>query len=298
LRAKLCKEAEELIEDVKSESVTKWMEAQGDGWNGWDHLYPVTTEVQQGDTTSRVVVPLSAIVYRMAMKSCRLKVSSLMETKRLENAAKEATRRKEQKLRKAALAQASALPRQKAKKSIERRIKDIVEPLRAKISSIKEWLQGNRSAPNVADAGGAAAKSAQSSRPADVHRKAVDGEQDAASESRTRKRKRRRRSTESAAVNAPALPSPDAVPRQIADQAKRPGLNPRGKQGRRGSKGMDQDRSSSTESAAVNAPAPAPPDIAPRQRGDQAQRPGRRPSGKQGKRESKSMDKDRMEESD
>ena len=298
LRAKLCKEAEELIEDVKSESVTKWMEAQGDGWNGWDHLYPVTAEVRRGNNTSRVIVPLSAIVYRMAMKSCRLKVSTLMETIRLENADKEAARRREQKRRKAALAQASALPRQEAEKSIERRIKDIVDPLRAEISSIKERLQGNRNAPNVADAGGAAAKSAQSSRSADVHRKAVDGDQDAASESRTRKRKRRRRSTEMAAVKAPALASPDAVPRQIADQAKRPGPNPRGKQGRRGSKGMDQDRSSSTETDAVNAPAPEPPDVAPRQRGDQAQRPGRRPSGKQGKRESKSMDKDRMEESD
>ena len=47
LRAKLCREAEQLIEDVEKEAMTKWMEAQGDEWNGWDHLYPVTAEVKQ-----------------------------------------------------------------------------------------------------------------------------------------------------------------------------------------------------------------------------------------------------------
>jgi len=116
-----------------------------------------------------------------------------METKRLENADKEATRKKDQKPRKAALAQASALPRPEAEKSIERRIKDIVEPLRAEISSIKERLQESRSAPNVAGAGGAAAKSAQSSRSADVHRKAVDGDK-TLHPNLKRKRKLRRRS--------------------------------------------------------------------------------------------------------
>jgi len=292
LRAKLCKEAEELIEDVKSESVTKWMEAQGDGWNGWDHLYPVTTEVLQGD-----FVPLSAIVYRMAMKSCRLKVSTLMETKRLENAAEQAARKKEQKQRKAALAQASALPRQEAEKSIERRIKDLVEPLRAEINSIKERLQGNRSAPNAADAGGAAAKSAQSSRQADVHRKAVNEEQDAASESQKGKRKRRRRSAQTAAVDAPSPAPPDA-PQQSGDQAIGPVLEQSGKQRRRKSKGMNRDRLRSTETASINARAPAPPDATPRQRVDQARRPGLKPSGKQGRRKSEGMDQDHMEESD
>ena len=61
---------------------------------------------------------------------------------------------------------------------------------------------------------------------------------------------------------------------------------------------MDQDRFRSAETAVVNAPTPAPSDVAPRQRGDQAQRPGLNPSGKQGRSMSKSMDQDRMVESD
>jgi hypothetical protein len=70
LRAKLCREAEQLIEEVKKVAMTKWMEAQGE-WNGWDHLYPVTAEVNRGDSLVRLKVPLSSNVFRIALKECR-----------------------------------------------------------------------------------------------------------------------------------------------------------------------------------------------------------------------------------
>ena len=236
LRAKLCKEAEELREEVEREAMTKWMEAQGDGWNGWDHLYPVTAEVKQGDNLTRVSVPLSAAVYRTAMKNCRLKVSTLMETKRLEKASETTRRKKEQAQRKAALAQASALPRQEAEKSIERRMQDMLKPLYAEISNLKERLQGNRSAPKAADAGGAASMSAKISRTEETHQDAM--EQDDASEAK-RKRRRRQRSTEAKAANEPA-PAP---PRSASgDQARRPGLKQscnRGGRKRKGTAGRD-----------------------------------------------------------
>ena len=54
LRAKLCRDAEKLLEDVEKDATTKWMEAQGEAWNGWDHLYRVTAEVQQGEDLRRV----------------------------------------------------------------------------------------------------------------------------------------------------------------------------------------------------------------------------------------------------
>ena len=120
LRAKLCREAEQLIEDVEKEAMTKWMEAQGDEWNGWDHLYPVTAEVKQGEALVRVKVPLSSNVFRIALKECRSKVSTLIETKRIERTQEAANRKRERKLRTAALAKASALPRQEAEKSIQR----------------------------------------------------------------------------------------------------------------------------------------------------------------------------------
>ena len=37
--------AEQLVEEVEKEELTKWMEAQVE-WNGRDHLYPVTTKAR------------------------------------------------------------------------------------------------------------------------------------------------------------------------------------------------------------------------------------------------------------
>ena len=119
----------------------EWMEAQGGGWNDWDHLYRITAEVQQGDDLIRVQILISSTTFRIAMKQCRFKVSILMETKRLEKAEELKRLRKEQKMRRAALAQASALPRPEAETSIELRIEDIIQPLVAELSSIKEQLK-------------------------------------------------------------------------------------------------------------------------------------------------------------
>jgi hypothetical protein len=163
------------------------MEAQGGGWNGWDHFYRVlvTAEIQQGDEHILVAVPISATTFRIAMKQCRFTVSTLIETKRLKKAEEIKRMRKEQKLRRAALAQVSALPRPEAEKRFERRIEDMMQQLVAKLGSIKEQLKqipprtdradhgitprkdverGNRSAPRAADIGEAIAKSAKKSR--------------------------------------------------------------------------------------------------------------------------------------
>ena len=252
VRAKLCREAEKLLEDVERDATTKWMESQGEGWNGWDHLYRVTAEVQQGDDLIRVSVPISSTTFRIAMKQCRFKVSTLMETKRLERAEEVKRQRKEQKLRRSALAQASALPRQEAEKSIERRFEDLVKPIVAELGSIKEQLQqipprtdrapadqrislsrkdvgqGNRSAPRAADVGGAAAKSAKKTRK-ETNQEASDVE-DAVSESQAGKKKRRRRPAgRKAAACAPA--PQDAA--ESGDRASDLGPMRSGKQGKR-----------------------------------------------------------------
>jgi hypothetical protein len=227
------------------------MEAQGEGWNGWDHLYRVTAEVQQGDDLLRVLVPISSVTFRIAMKQCRFKVSTLMETKRLEKAEEIKRMRKEQKLRRAALAQVSALPRPEAEKTIERRIEDMMQPLVAKLGSIEEQLKqnpartdrtdhgiaqsrkdverGNRSAPRPADVGGATAQSANKTR-FETNQDALEVEQGAVSEAQTGKRKRRRRPAE-AKTAADAPPPPSAA--QSGGRASDPGPARKGKPGKR-----------------------------------------------------------------
>jgi len=234
LRAKLCREAEQLIEDVKLEAMTKWMEAQGDEWNGWDHLYPVTAEVTQEDRLVRVKVPLSSNVFRIALKECRSKVSTLMETKRLERTQEAANRRKEQRLRRQALAEASALPRQEAEQSILRQVQDIMQPLEVEVHEIKKQLQGNRSAPMEADAGGAGAKSAKKSRKQSPARNLAEADQDAALEARSGMKKRRKRSVEARERDDPALAPPSAA--ESGDRPRRTGFKGSGKQGGRRSK--------------------------------------------------------------
>ena len=209
LRAKLCREAEQLIEEVEKEAMTKWMEAQGE-WNGWDHLYPVTFEASREDRLVRLKVPLSSNVFRIALKECRAKVSTLMETKRLERTKEAAKRKKELKQRKQALNEASALPRQEAEKSIQRRVQDLMQPLIADVREIKEQLQGNRSAPVAADAGGANAKSAKKSRKQSPTRNPADADQDASSEAQGGKKKRLR-SGESKLREDPAPAPPSST---------------------------------------------------------------------------------------
>ena len=69
------------------------MAAQGE-WNGRDHLYPVTAEATRDDWLVRLKVPLSSNVFQIALEECRAKVSTLMETKRLERTQGAAKRKK------------------------------------------------------------------------------------------------------------------------------------------------------------------------------------------------------------
>lgn len=228
LRAKLCREAEQLVEEVEKEAMTKWMEAQGE-WNGWDHLYPVTAEATREDRLVRLKVPLSSNVFRIALKECRAKVSTLMETKRLERTQEAAKRKKEQRQRKQALNEASALPRQEAEKSMQRRVQDMMQPLIADVREIKEQLQGNRSAPVAADAGGASTKSAKKSRKHSPTRNPADADQDASSEAQGGKKKKRLRSGESKLRedSAPAPPSST----ETGDRSRKTGSGKSCKQG-------------------------------------------------------------------
>ena len=242
LRAKLCREAEQLIEDVEKEAMTKWMEAQGDEWNGWDHLYPVTAQVKQGEEFIRVKVPLSSNVFRIALKQCRSKVSTLIETRRIEKTQETANRKKERELRNAALAKASALPRQEADKSIQRRVQEMMQPLIAEVRELKDQLQGNRSAPREADAGGAAAKSAKKSRNQNTQCESAETGRNAASEARAGKRKRRKRSAEAMTRDDSAPAPPSEI--ESEDQERKSGIRGNGKQGKRRSNGptkKDQD---------------------------------------------------------
>jgi hypothetical protein len=239
LRAKLCKEAETLLEVVRTEATDKWMETQGE-WNGWDHLYPISAAGTVRGNPARISVPLSALIFRTAMKSCNIKVSTLLEARRRDKAEEALKRKRDQKLRRDALAQASALPRKEAETNLMQQMQDLIKPLVAKVSSLEERLQGNRSAPMAADTGGAAMKSAQNYRSEGNNQEALDRRQ-AASYARTGKKKRQRRFVEaSAEVEAQVPPDPHAR----GDCGRIPVLKQRsGKQRRRWSKGpVESDR--------------------------------------------------------
>jgi hypothetical protein len=68
----LQQEARDLIDSVRAEATNMWIEAQGgpDGYNRWDHIYPVFDKNNQ-------LVPLSSVVFCTAMKECRLIVTKL-----------------------------------------------------------------------------------------------------------------------------------------------------------------------------------------------------------------------------
>ena len=217
---------------TKGQMKTKWMEAQGDEWNGWDHLYPVTAEVKRGEEFIRVKVPLSSNVFRIALKQCRSNVSTLIETRRIEKTQETANRKKERELRNAALAKASALPRQEADKSIQRRVQEMMQPLIAEVRELKDQLQGNRSAPREADAGGAAAKSAKKSRNQNTQCESAETGRNAASDARAGKRKRRKRSAEAMTRDDSAPAPPSEI--ESEDQERKSGIRGNGKQGATG----------------------------------------------------------------
>ena len=163
LRAKLYQEAGELQNVVELEARTKWIEAQGERWNAWDQLYPVSIQIEQDGNVESIRIPLSASIFSIAMQRCNSKVSALMQAKLNEKAEERQSRTNEQKLRNEALAQISALPRPDVEKSLERRFQDMMKPLEDEIRSLKEELRGNPNAPKSADTHGAASTSAKKS---------------------------------------------------------------------------------------------------------------------------------------
>jgi hypothetical protein len=164
-----------------------------------------------------------------------------METKRIERTQEAANRKKERKLRNTALAKASALPRQEAEQSIQRRMQDMIQPLITEVRELKEQLQGNRSAPREADAGGAATKSAHKSRSQNTQRNLAETDREAASEAREGKSKRRKGSAEAMVRDDPAPAPPSAI--ESEDPARKSGIRGNGKQRKRRSKGSaEKDR--------------------------------------------------------
>lgn len=233
LRARLCKEAETLLEVVKTEAADKWIEAQSE-WNGWDHFYPISASVTVDGNHVRTPIPLSALIFRTAMKSCNVKVSTLLEARRRDKAEEAHNRRKERRLRREALEKASALPRQEAEKNLMQQMQDLIKPLVAKVSSLEERLQGNRSAPMAADSCGAATKSAKHSRSEGNHPEASD-ERQAVFVARRGEMKRPRSSEEAIAEDKAQVPP---APHQRGGSGNILGLKRRsGKPWRRKSRG-------------------------------------------------------------
>jgi hypothetical protein len=221
LGKKLRQRAEDLIEEVEKKAMSKWIEAQGtqeQAWNRWEHLFRVTAIVKRGEDLINRNIPLSTVVFRTALRSCRSKVSLILEAKRQMKTEMQTARRNEEKARRSALAQASTLPRQEAEKRIERRIEDMLEPLRNEILSIKEHLRKNEDAPAAADVDGAATGSAMKSRKSTQRQEEKD-KADASSESKTRRKaKRMRRTADAQEATATSLHAHQASATHRADR--------------------------------------------------------------------------------
>jgi hypothetical protein len=95
------------------------------------------------------------------MIRCRKTVSTLLEGNRQKKAQEDAEKRKEEKKCRAAVVQATSLPRQEAKK---RKMDDKLQPVLNKLRSMEEQLQRNGGAPTAADQDGAATTSATRKR--------------------------------------------------------------------------------------------------------------------------------------
>lgn len=144
LRVKFIQEAEQLPNELSEGAADIWMEFQ-ETWNGWDNLYPVKAILKnnEGNDVTRLI-PLSTIVFRSAILMCRSQVSTQGEVERLKRAEASRNRREEQKLRREALAQVSALPREEAESSIEKRVLDILQanlqPISSRLLKVEEMV--------------------------------------------------------------------------------------------------------------------------------------------------------------
>ena len=108
-------------------------EAQ-DKRNGWDHLYLVTAVVNEAKRLSewKFRCPQKFFTPRLVL-SLRLDWSRERETRRRE----EANEKKEWELQNADLTKASALPRQEANHSIQRRVQDMMQPLITEVRGLR-----------------------------------------------------------------------------------------------------------------------------------------------------------------
>jgi hypothetical protein len=140
--AKLRQEADKIIEDVRHSAMQKWMEAQHVGaleanYNRWDHVFPVYA-VHDGTKTP---VPLSAVIFRTAMKECQAKVSRLLEHDMQEKTEQIQARRRENEKRKEVLRSASSLPHREAEISLVKQMEKLIAPIAEDVRKLKE--QGN-----------------------------------------------------------------------------------------------------------------------------------------------------------
>lgn len=162
LQLKLVEEAERLSDELKEEAMQLWME-QGH-WNAWDKLYPVQAVARQDDGRGEEIIkiPLSTVVFFSAMYVSRGRASAQSEAAREEQAEKARSRKKEQSLRREVLAHVSAATREDAEKSIEQRMRDIIQPLSTRLGKLESALEGNPSIPTSISSGrGTTAKSAK-----------------------------------------------------------------------------------------------------------------------------------------
>lgn len=120
----------------------KWMDAQHVGateanYNRWDHVFPVYA-VRDG---TKIPVPLSAVIFRTAMKECQAKVSLVLEQDMQERTERAQARRRENEKRKEILRTASSIPHQEATNSLVKQMEKLIAPLKEDIRQLKE--QGN-----------------------------------------------------------------------------------------------------------------------------------------------------------
>ena len=147
--AKLRREAETVLEDIRQAAMQKWMDAQQvetqTNYNRWDHVFPVFDR-------RRNLVPLSSVIYRTALKECQAKVSRILEQEMQAKKEQHDARRRENEKRREVLRKASSIPHQEAEISVARQVERIIAPLAEDVRRLKELSeQKNRRALDAAD---------------------------------------------------------------------------------------------------------------------------------------------------
>ncbi len=136
LDAKLRQEVGQIIKDVRTYAMQKWMDAQHVGaleanYNRWDHVFPVYA-VRDG---TKIPVPLSAVIFCTAMQECQAKVSRVLEQHQQEKTERAQARHRENEKRKDILCTASSIPHQEATSSLDQQMEKLIAPLMRKFAS-------------------------------------------------------------------------------------------------------------------------------------------------------------------